>query len=67
MFLFFDFVVDSQQDAQEFLRFLLEGLHDDLNDVKSKPKYTQCEFPDSFRYVSHVQAVVKNISLLLFF
>lgn len=38
----------SQQDAQEFLRFLLEGLHDDLNDVKSKPKYRQCEFPDSF-------------------
>lgn len=38
----------SQQDAQEFLRFLLEGLHDDLNEVKSKPKYRQCEFPDSF-------------------
>ena len=56
MFHFFYVVVDSQQDAQEFLRFLLEGLHDDLNDVKSKPKYRQCEFPDSFRYVSHVQA-----------
>ena len=46
---FIFFVVDSQQDAQEFLRFLLEGLHDDLNEVKSKPKYRQCEFPDSFR------------------
>lgn len=61
MFLFFNFVVDSQQDAQEFLRFLLEGLHDDLNDVKSKLKYRQCEFPDSFRYVSHVQAIVKKL------
>ena len=39
----------SQQDAQEFLRFLLEGLHDDLNRVKSKPKYTPCEFDDSLR------------------
>ena len=52
MFHFFNVVVDSQQDAQEFLRFLLEGLHDDLNDVKSKPKYRQCEFPDSFRYIN---------------
>ncbi|KAJ7378237.1 Ubiquitin carboxyl-terminal hydrolase 2 [Desmophyllum pertusum] len=37
----------NQQDAQEFLRFLVEGLHDDLNQVKSKPKYTLCEFDDS--------------------
>ena len=42
-------IVYSQQDAQEFLRFLLEGLHDDLNQVKSKPKYTPCEFDNKFR------------------
>ena len=42
-------IVYSQQDAQEFLRFLLEGLHDDLNQVKSKPKYTSCEFDDKLR------------------
>ncbi|GMF42542.1 unnamed protein product [Phytophthora fragariaefolia] len=29
----------DQQDAQEFLRFLLDGLHEDLNRVKKKPAY----------------------------
>uniref|UniRef100_A0A0A9YH44 Ubiquitin carboxyl-terminal hydrolase n=1 Tax=Lygus hesperus TaxID=30085 RepID=A0A0A9YH44_LYGHE len=28
----------NQQDAQEFLRYLLEGLHDDINRVAVKPK-----------------------------
>ncbi|XP_069115332.1 ubiquitin carboxyl-terminal hydrolase 2-like [Argopecten irradians] len=28
----------AQQDAQEFLRYLLEGLHEDVNRVRSKPK-----------------------------
>ncbi|KAK9506724.1 hypothetical protein O3M35_008606 [Rhynocoris fuscipes] len=28
----------NQQDAQEFLRYLLEGLHDDINRVHVKPK-----------------------------
>ncbi|KAK3699453.1 hypothetical protein QZH41_018604 [Actinostola sp. cb2023] len=41
------FVGYNQQDAQEFLRFLLEGLHDDLNLVHDKPKYKVCEFNDS--------------------
>lgn len=27
----------AQQDAQEFLRYLLEGLHEDVNRVTSKP------------------------------
>ncbi|XP_031569756.1 ubiquitin carboxyl-terminal hydrolase 2-like isoform X2 [Actinia tenebrosa] len=40
------FVGYNQQDAQEFLRFLLEGLHDDLNSVHDKPKYKICEFND---------------------
>ncbi|ETN20034.1 hypothetical protein PPTG_03127 [Phytophthora nicotianae INRA-310] len=29
----------DQQDAQEFLRFLLDGLHEDLNRVLKKPAY----------------------------
>ncbi|GFY60169.1 ubiquitin carboxyl-terminal hydrolase 2 [Trichonephila inaurata madagascariensis] len=28
---------DHQQDAQEFLRYLLQGLHDDINRIKYKP------------------------------
>lgn len=28
----------QQQDAQEFLRYLLEGLHEDVNRVKERPK-----------------------------
>jgi len=33
------FIGFKQQDAQEFLRFLLDGLHDDLNRVVKKPAY----------------------------
>ena len=29
----------GQQDAQEFLRFLLDGMHNELNRVSKKPKY----------------------------
>ncbi|XP_044260746.1 ubiquitin carboxyl-terminal hydrolase 2 isoform X2 [Tribolium madens] len=32
------FIGYAQQDAQEFLRYLLEGLHEDVNRVKEKPK-----------------------------
>lgn len=28
----------SQQDAQEFLRFLLDGLHNEVNRVAARPK-----------------------------
>lgn len=28
----------SQQDAQEFLRYLLEGIHEDVNRIQEKPK-----------------------------
>ncbi|XP_045210437.2 ubiquitin carboxyl-terminal hydrolase 2-like [Mercenaria mercenaria] len=31
----------QQQDAQEFLRYLLEGLHEDVNKVTQKPKPLQ--------------------------
>jgi ubiquitin C-terminal hydrolase len=29
----------GQQDAQEFLRFLLDGMHNELNRIGKKPKY----------------------------
>ena len=31
----------SQQDSHEALRFLLDGLHEDLNRVRSKPRYME--------------------------
>jgi len=36
----------NQQDSQEFLRFFLEGIHDDLNRVKKKPTYTEIDDTD---------------------
>lgn len=39
----------SQQDAQEFLRYLLEGLHEDVNRVTSKPKPILTDVDDSLR------------------
>ena len=33
------FIGYDQQDAQEFLRFFLDGLHEDLNRIVDKPKY----------------------------
>ena len=30
-------VSSSQQDSQEFLRYLLQGLHEDVNRVQRKP------------------------------
>ncbi|XP_078378951.1 ubiquitin carboxyl-terminal hydrolase 2-like isoform X2 [Oculina patagonica] len=50
----------NQQDAQEFLRFLVEGLHDDLNQVKSKPKYTLCEYDDSLSDHQNAEKSWKN-------
>ncbi|KAJ8706411.1 hypothetical protein PYW08_011037 [Mythimna loreyi] len=37
----------SQQDAQEFLRYLLEGLHEDVNRVTIKPKPILTEIDDT--------------------
>jgi ubiquitin C-terminal hydrolase len=31
----------GQQDVQEFLQFLLDGLHDDLNQIRKKPRYEE--------------------------
>ncbi|XP_033221718.1 ubiquitin carboxyl-terminal hydrolase Usp2-like isoform X2 [Belonocnema kinseyi] len=38
----------SQQDAQEFLRYLLEGLHEDVNRVKTKPQPILTDIPDHY-------------------
>ncbi|XP_055926811.1 ubiquitin carboxyl-terminal hydrolase 2-like isoform X1 [Argiope bruennichi] len=43
------FYGDSQQDAQEFLRYLLQGLHDDINRVKSKPSLMGDYGGDAFK------------------
>uniref|UniRef100_A0A6M2DM14 Ubiquitin carboxyl-terminal hydrolase n=1 Tax=Xenopsylla cheopis TaxID=163159 RepID=A0A6M2DM14_XENCH len=37
----------AQQDAQEFLRYLLEGLHEDINRVKTKPRGITTEIDDN--------------------
>ncbi|XP_050313439.1 ubiquitin carboxyl-terminal hydrolase 2-like isoform X2 [Anthonomus grandis grandis] len=37
----------SQQDAQEFLRYLLEGLHEDVNRVTIKPKPITTDIDDN--------------------
>ena len=34
----------GQQDAQEFLRFLLDGMHEELNRVTKKPPYKEMDF-----------------------
>ncbi|XP_018373506.1 PREDICTED: ubiquitin carboxyl-terminal hydrolase 20 isoform X5 [Trachymyrmex cornetzi] len=38
----------SQQDAQEFLRYLLEGLHEDVNRVTTKLPPIHGDIPDSY-------------------
>ncbi|CAG5103291.1 Similar to USP2: Ubiquitin carboxyl-terminal hydrolase 2 (Gallus gallus) [Cotesia congregata] len=38
----------AQQDAQEFLRYLLEGLHEDVNRVAVKPQPILADIPDHF-------------------
>ena len=35
------FTGTRQQDSQEFLRFLLDGLHEDLNRIRTKPAYEE--------------------------
>ena len=41
------FMGNQQQDAQEFLRYLLEGLHEDVNRVTSRPKPITTGIEDS--------------------
>lgn len=37
----------GQEDAQEFLVFFLEGLSEELNRVKGKPKYVELDYHES--------------------
>ena len=37
----------GQQDSQEFLRFVVAGLHDDLNRITNPPPYVQIEARES--------------------
>ncbi|KAF0302742.1 Ubiquitin carboxyl-terminal hydrolase 2 [Amphibalanus amphitrite] len=41
------FMGSQQQDAQEFLRYLLQGLHEDVNRVTSRPKPITTDIDDS--------------------
>lgn len=34
----------AQQDSQEFMRFLIDRMHDELNRVSSKPGYKEMKF-----------------------
>lgn len=43
------FIGYAQQDAQEFLRYLLEGLHEDVNRVVSKPTPILTEIDEKLR------------------
>ena len=39
----------NQEDSQEFLRYLLEGLHEDVNRVMTKPQPIHTEIDSSLR------------------
>lgn len=41
------FAGSSQHDAQEFLVYLLEGIHEDVNEISKKPYYKE-DIPDSY-------------------
>lgn len=61
-----------QQDAQEFLRFFIEGIHDDLNSVKRKPVYSSTPDDSSMsdrrkselyweRYLSREKSMIQDL------
>lgn len=50
----------AQQDAQEFLRYLLEGLHEDVNRVTEKPRPILTEIDEKLRLVAIFLAVALN-------
>ncbi|KAH7950871.1 hypothetical protein HPB52_003016 [Rhipicephalus sanguineus] len=38
---------DSQQDSQEFLHYLLQGLHEDINRITARPRHLTTEIDDN--------------------
>ena len=56
----------AQHDAQEFMAFLLDGLHEDLNRIQNKP-YTETVDsdgrPDEVRMFLHKSTVRASSSL----
>jgi len=65
------FMGTRQHDSQEFLRTLIEGLHDELNRIKTKPTYTYDDLDDMRdnekggvvwkRYISREQSVIQDL------
>lgn len=60
----------AQHDAQEFMAFLLDGLHEDLNRIQNKP-YTETVDsdgrPDEVRIVGrggHISCISQSLGLL---
>ncbi len=47
----------NQQDTQEFLRFLIDGIHEDVNRVQKHPKYVTIEEHDGMLVVLKVASL----------
>ena len=54
------FIGNGQHDAQEFIRFLLDGLHDDLNRIHTEPVHE--EFKGIANEAVTVARYVRNCS-----
>ena len=50
----------NQQDAQEFLICLLEGINEELNRVRSKPKYVELDYHNDRSMQKNVSYQPKN-------
>lgn len=58
------FVGYGQQDAQEFLIFLLEGISEDLNRVRSKPKYKELDYHENKTMQKNVIFFLKRFRVM---
>ena len=47
----------NQEDSQEFLRYLLEGLHEDVNRVATRPAPINTEIDSSLRSVQWIFSI----------
>jgi len=53
-------VVFHQHDSQELLRFLLDGLHQELNRIRVKPEYVKFEAQEDWNLAQHSLNAWKN-------